>query len=153
MKQYHFTGDIKELIPAGYKFQKLFAMDYKSYCKNKIIMFVVSKMVLEIDNIKSADQATVIKFILDNKEQPSEFWQYKSTHKVFTKSLFPCWVIQDGLIVSHREARDKKVAFFKRFDLDENTPYQEDGERITLELVNDILELNEIKPLELREAL
>lgn len=152
MKLYRFTGDVKKLIPLGYKFQKLYASNYRSYTKGKIIMFVTSKMILVIDGVKPEDQSTLIKFILDNASQPDTFWQYQITFELLSSSIFANWRLQDGIVVSKEAATAKKIAYYSRFELDENTPYQEDGLHIDFKLVTTILELNEIYPLQIMEV-
>ena len=74
MKQYAYTGDVKLLKDIGYTFQKLFARNYKSYHKEDIFMFVISKMILEIENLKRIHQVRVIDFILANRDKPKSFW-------------------------------------------------------------------------------
>ena len=46
MESYAYTGDVKKLKSIGYTFQKLYAMNYKSYHKGEIFMFVTTKMAI-----------------------------------------------------------------------------------------------------------
>ena len=45
-----FTGDFKDLIPMGFKFQKLFARNYKVYHKNDVWIWVAHGGYVEIDD-------------------------------------------------------------------------------------------------------
>jgi hypothetical protein len=139
---YRYTGDIKKLKPNGWTFQKLYARNYKSYRKNGIWMFVISKMRLEIDNIKTSDQGKVVKFILDNMNQPDSFWQ--ETSPFFEDTLFPSWAIQKGEVMSRKQANKNKRDWFLAFEKDESIPYLEDGEPIRFKWVQTIKELIEL---------
>lgn len=119
---YRYLGDIKKLIPAGYRFQKLFARDYKSYCKGPIIMFVISKMELEIDNLPHADQKMTIDFILENKDKPEDFWQVPSTYTaIFGDGKFAVWSVIDGVIYNKETkyaTKDEDIMFRDGFRID-----------------------------------
>lgn len=151
MKNYCYTGDIKKLIPAGWIFQKLYASNYKTYRKNKFIMYVTTKMCIEIVNIDYDNQVAVIKFILDNIDKPKSFWEAKPSivHPLFKNSTFPNWVIQDGVIYSRKEAVKNKAKWYKKFEEDESIEYLEDGERISYQMVLDIIELKKLGNVEL----
>ena len=157
MEMYRYTGDIKKLIPSGWKFQKLYANDYKTYTKDDIIMFVVSKMVLEISNIKNrtGEQKALIDFILLNKDQPDSFWESPYTSpamiKLFGHGTRPNFVVHTGKVRTYEEVMRMKAEFFKEYDKDESTPYVPDGVLIDLELVKSIIELDNLGGLELYE--
>ena len=154
MKAYHFTGDIKKLIPNGWTFQKLYANNYKTYNKNDIIMFVISKMLIEITNVEQKYQANIIKFILDNKNKPNSFWQSKSKNNIlFGDTLFSNWVLQSGIIMRDIEAIKNKVQWLCEFQKDNSITYLEDGYKINFNLVQDIIQLDSIKPLELLKVI
>ena len=74
MKSYAYTGDVKKLKSIGYTFQKLYAMNYKSYHKDEIFMFVTTKMAIEYGTLRHSLQSKFIEFILNNKDKPKEFW-------------------------------------------------------------------------------
>lgn len=149
MALYRYTGEIKKLKPNGWTFQKLYARNYKTYRKNGIWMYVISKMVLEIDNIKNKDQVTVVKFILRNLDKPYSFWQQPSPHPLFKNTLFPSWAIQSGRIMTRLQANLNKRNWFLRFEKDNDIPYLEDGEYIRLKWVETIKELVELGGVEL----
>jgi len=74
MESYAYTGDVKKLKSIGYTFQKLYAMNYKSYHKGEIFMFVTTKMAIEYGTLVKSLQAKFIEFILVNKDKPKKFW-------------------------------------------------------------------------------
>ena len=154
MKYYCYTGDIKKLIPNGWIFQKLYARNYKTYRKGKIIMFVISKMAIEITNLDEDAHILLIKFILDNKNKPESFWQSKSSVDIplFKNSKFPCWVVQKGEVMSRQQAVANKSRWFKAYESNESIGYLEDGFRIRYSLVKDILELNKTSKLVLQKV-
>lgn len=137
---YRYTGDIKNLKPNLWTFQKLYANNYKSYRKNGIWMFVASKMRLEIDNIKSIDQVKVVGFILENMDKSDSFWQEPSTF--FPSSMIPIWVVQCGKIIPRIQAIKNKADWYRKFEKDSTIPYLEDGEFIRLKWVKTIKELD-----------
>jgi hypothetical protein len=149
MEYYCYIGDIKKLIPAGFTFQKLYASNYKAYHKDNIFMFVVSKMILEISDIKSEYQTTLIKFILDHKDKPESFWHSTRKHSFFKDILFANWVIYDGKVMAEYDYTENK---YKDLYNIENLDSINDGFQIQYELVKDILKLNEIGGVELREV-
>jgi len=144
MNFYCYDGDIKKLIPAGWLFQKLYASNYKSYRKGDIYLFVVTKMAIEISNVKAEYQVALIDFILDHKNEPESFWHSTRENSFFKDSLFANWILQDGVVISDIEAMKKKAEWFRDYEKDDSIPYLEDGYRIEYELVEAILELNEL---------
>jgi hypothetical protein len=81
---YAYSGDVKNLKKIGYQFQKLYASNYKTYHKDDIFMFVVNKMILEIDNTSIAQQVAAIDLILNNLDKEDSFWERDGVCK-FTK--------------------------------------------------------------------
>jgi hypothetical protein len=144
MKQYCYKGDVKKLIPNGWKFQKLFASNYKSYRKNGIYMFVVSRMCLEINELKYTLQPLAIKFILDNIDKPFDFWESKSRLAIFGDSTFPNWALQSGKIITAKAAVTNKVKHLLAWEKDNTIEYLEDGFRIDYNLVSTIKNLTEM---------
>ena len=145
MNFYCYTGDIKKLIPNGWTFQKLYARNYKTYRKDGIIMYVISKMCLEFDNIRSKYQSKVVEFMLENIDKPDSFWQTEGIY-----GMLAAWTIQDGAIISRQEAFRNKAEWHKAWEKDNNIPYLEDGERIRIKWVNAIKELLKLGNIELR---
>jgi len=74
MEVYRYTGDIKLLKTIGYRFQKLYASNYKTYIKDHMFMFVIEDMILEYSGLDDEFQKTVIDFILKNKDKDENFW-------------------------------------------------------------------------------
>lgn len=146
MKQYCYTGDIKKLIPNGWKFQMLYASNYKSYHKNDIFMFVITKMALEISNLNFENQVMLIDFIINNFDKPRDFW---ITQGVLRE--VPAYVIQSNKLITWREAISNKAEWHRKFDKDENIEYLEDGFYIKYRLIEDIKQLVEIGGLEIRD--
>ena len=64
-----FTGKIKDLIPMGYKFSKLWARNYKAYTKHGVIVWVAGKEV-GIKDLSLTNSAKVAHLIV-NDEYPS----------------------------------------------------------------------------------
>jgi hypothetical protein len=149
MQYYCYIGDRKKLKPNGWEFQKLYARNYHTYHKDGIIMYVVSKMCLELDNIKVKYQRKVIEFILKNIDKPDSFWQEKSFF--FKDTMVSSWIIQDGEIMSRGQALINKRDWHLAWEKDNNIPYLEDGVFITIEWVKIIKELIELGGVELRE--
>jgi hypothetical protein len=140
---YKYTGDIKVLKNYGYTFQKLYARNYKSYHKGEIFMFVVSKMEIEITNIPHVpvnSQEIVIDFILTNKDKPVEFWEYEGLSP-FNKKLAKYRLINGEILTT-----EERYIKYPIKDNVENLFIEEF--RLDIKLVNQILELNSIKPLE-----
>jgi hypothetical protein len=147
MKLYCYDGDVKKLIPAGWKFQKLYASNYKSYSKNNIIMFVVGGMVIEIDNIDHKYQADLIDFILDHKDEDESFWHSKRDNSFFKDTFFANWVVQNGVVLHHTEATYNKIKWYNALENNEDVPYLEDGYPIRYDFVKTILELDSLGKL------
>jgi hypothetical protein len=114
-------------------------------------MFVRGGMILEIDNIDHEIQSGLIDFILDHKDEPESFWHSTRKHSFFKDSLFANWVIQNGKIMSYREALDNKMKWYKEVEKGNDPEYLSDGHNITYELVQTILELNEFGGLVKKE--
>jgi hypothetical protein len=146
MNLYCYTGDVKKLIPNGWIFQKLFARNYKTYRKDGIIMYVISKMCLEPDNIKQEYQPKLIEFILENIDEPDSFWQEK-----YVFGHVASWVIQKGKIIKRCQAVKNKTKWYLQWEKDNNIPYLEDGERIRIKWVYAIKELMNIGGVELKD--
>jgi len=149
MQYYCYIGHRKKLKPNGWTFQKLYARNYHTYYKDGIIMYVVSKMCIELDNIKAKHQRKVIKFILENINKPDLFWQEKSAF--FKDTLFPSWVIQNGEITSKHQSIINKRDWHLAWEIDNNIEYLEDGIPIRFAWVNAIKELIELGGVELKE--
>ena len=148
-KAYSYIGDIKKLIPNGWKFQKLYARNYKAYHKGDIYMFVISNMVLEINWAQGKDQVTIINFILDNKNKPEEFWQSLSNIPMFKDTKFANWCIMDGKIITDKEASKREIDFIMTFNKDNTIPYVKEGKHIEYELVKSIVRLTKIGSVKL----
>lgn len=151
MKAYCYTGDIKALIPAGWKFQKLYASNYKTYQKDDAIMYVVSKMAIEIDWMSPEEQVTVIDFILKNRDKSEDFWQSFSDIPMFKTTKFANWCIMEGEIITDREALDRHFKFIDEFRKDKTIPYVKEGKRIEWKLVQLVLDLDAIGGIELKD--
>lgn len=61
-----FIGNIKDLIPMGYKFSKLWARNYKAYIKHGIIIWVAGKEV-GIKDLSLTNSAKVAHLIVNDK--------------------------------------------------------------------------------------
>ena len=61
-----FIGRFKDLIPMGYRFQKLYAMDYKVYHKKNIWIWVAGRSV-QIDDLSRMNSASLAQLVLSNK--------------------------------------------------------------------------------------
>ena len=146
---YCYVGDVKKLIPNGWTFQKLYARNYKTYRKNGIIMYVVSKMCLEIDNIKGKYHKTLIEFILEHLNEPESFWVEPSTF--FPGTMLPAWVIQKGEIMTKRQSIINKRDWHLAWEKNNNIQYLEDGEPIRLKWIQTIKELVELGGVELKK--
>jgi hypothetical protein len=164
IKQYAFTGDVKKLIPHGFKFQKLYASNYKAYHQDNLFMYVSTKMVLEITNVEHKHQAVLIGFILENKDQPDSFWEQDRSMGKWTMMENQYVMTQFGNVVDNRAWRDLFSASLDRYiDVKDGTEEerheaikwkmeQEGGRdpyRLTLERVKQIIELDKVHPLEL----
>jgi len=146
---YCYVGDIKKLIFNGWKFQKLYARNYKTYRKNGIIMYVVSKMRLEFDNVSGEYQKDLVAFILEHLNEPESFWIEPSVF--FNDIMFPTWVIQKGKIITKIQSILNKRDWHLAWEKDHNIPYLEDGEPIRLKWIQAIKELVELGGIELRQ--
>ncbi len=176
MKQYVYNGDVKLLKNIDNKFQKLYARNYKSYSKNNIIMYVISKMALEFNNVNYKSQATFIDFILKNQNQPKEFWvkdiDYGGKHGLFKD--FPIWYITKKGNIVHKDRKDdeKMKIYNETSELSkkvkeglmtkeerteiikgwyETKEFMNDAYMIDFDDINQIIELNNLHPLELIE--
>lgn len=179
MKYYAYTGDVKKLKALDYKFQKLYASNYKTYSKDRLIMYVTSKMILELDDVKSKNRTKFIEFILKNKHQPKEFWvrdedltmnpkhpiMYRDapiwfltqwgnimTSDDFYDNRAPLWAKQSKLredeeagIISNEDVKNAYAKFR------EDEEFYFDASEFSLDLVKQIIELDNLHPLELRE--
>ena len=116
-------GDVKKLIPAGWKFQKLYANNYKSYHKDNIFMFVVSSMAIEITNVRSEHWTTLVGFILDHKDEPESFWQSYSS-SFFKDTPFANWVLQNGKVITDHNAITNKFKWMDDWRKDETIEYR-----------------------------
>lgn len=170
MEQYAYTGDVKLLKGIGYTFQKLYARNYKSYHKDDNFMFVASKMVLEIGNVKAKHQVAYIGFILANKDKPKEFWVSDRVYPTMTfTDMANYHLTQYGNIVDDQTMSDLthasvviRVQAMKHFDEGSITEgeYKAEFDRaadleggrdqhlLGLDRVELILELNSLHPLE-----
>ncbi len=175
---YAFTGDVKDLKTIGYTFQKLYARNYKTYSKDRLIMYVTSKMILELNDVKSKNRTKFIEFILKNKTQPKEFWVQDEDITINPK--FPCiyhdapiwYQTQHGNIMKSEAFYDnqhllnlKKTKLRegcqdgsineeeKKKTLDEfrEEEFYFDPSYFSIEIINQIIELDNLKPLELSE--
>ena len=157
IKQYAYTGDVKLLKTIGCKFQKLFAANYKTYQRDDIFMFVVSGMVLEFHRVQPANQAGLVKFVLDNLDQPETFWydsggvsKWAVTNHGNVYDLHTCFSLE---IEIKKELYDKIGDEYK--DCYEEMREREGGTECTLidiTMVKFIRDLNSLKPLELIES-
>jgi len=151
-KYYCYTGDVKKLIPNGWRFQKLYASNYKAYHKDSIFMFVISKMAVEISDLKARYQAMLIDFILENKDKDESFWHSVRSGFPFKGVLFDNWVIQNGTLLHHTEATRNKMKWYDEFKKDNTIKYLEDGYCIGFSMVTDILNLHYLGGLTLKES-
>jgi len=108
-------------------------------------------MIIEIDWMQGDKQVTVIDFIIENKDQPEEFWQSFSDMPIFKNTKFANWYIMDGEIVTAKEASKRYTDFIIAFSKDDTIPYVKEGNRIDFELVQNILDLVTIGGIELKE--
>lgn len=106
-KVYKFNGDVKILKSLGYTFKKLFAKNHKVYMLNRLSMYVKGGMVLELDNINHVDWYTIIKFILDNKDQDTSMWSRRGGNNRMGFFNTSNYRIVDGVIYSYEEFRIK----------------------------------------------
>jgi len=171
MIQYCFTGKVGELKNIGYKFEKLYAANHKSYIKENIFMFVVSKMSIEIKNFEFDFQVELISFILKNKNKNKSFWvenRVINTNPPMPYQDAPIWVMtRYGNIINHKEYTKGRADYMQKFkkildlgnsltekemseklDKLDETEFAREGFMIKYTLVKQILELNELHPLE-----
>lgn len=174
MQFYAYVGDVKKLKTIGYEFQKLYASNYKSYSKNKIIMFVISKMVIEISNQDSEARFKIIDFILKNKKQPKSFWaedRIIDTTPPIPYPDAPTMVMTGfGNIMPKKEYDISRIAYMKEVkkilvleeekslsdeeiktlhkDLNK-TEFASEAYLFKLDFVNDIIDLDNLHPLEI----
>lgn len=113
---YAYTGDVKKLKPNGWTFQKLYARNYKTYHNGNIIMYVVSKMVLEIDNVSRFHQEALIDFILEHGDKPKSFWYEEKRWLKGATRLVPKYVLSNVGVVRDRDThQDLWVSANKEF--------------------------------------
>lgn len=150
MLVYKFVGKRKKLIPNGWKFHKLYARNYQCYNKNDIWLFVINKMIVEINNIPMNDQHKVISFILDNSDKGNDFWTYlMSEHmqRIFGKnSRIDKYRLIKGMILDDQQ-RTVLAKFY--YDKEELPP---SGVSISSELIDTIIRLNTIGSLQTQEC-
>jgi len=99
-----FVGKFRDLKPLGYTFQKLYAMDYKTYRKKYVLIWVSHREVM-INHLSRFNSAHIAKLILENKYPvyPKDVW--------YGKNLFfkkgeprPCMLDrQTGKVVAHKD--------------------------------------------------
>jgi hypothetical protein len=152
VKFYCYDGDIKKLIPAGWKFQKLYAGNYKSYHKSDIYLFVVSKMAIEIQNVDARHQVTLIDFIIEHRDEPESFWHTTRDNSFFKDSLFANWLLFEGKVISEREYFDMKIKWHNEYEKDNSIPYMSETYRIEYDLVKTILELDELGSVVIKDV-
>lgn len=172
IKQYAYTGDLKKLKPAGWTFQKLYADNYKAYHWDDIFMYVKTQMVLEVTNIDPRHQASLIDFILDNADQPDDFWVVLvKSRKNFPLLTLPKWHLTNyGRVVdsqtdsqlladanrefwNHMKDKNADPEVTKR--LVEEKRKKEGGSdsfSIPLDFVQKVVDLHALHPLELIES-
>jgi len=177
MKKYAFTGDIKLLKNIGYKFQKLYARNYKTYSNERIIMYVTSKMAVELDDVRANIRTPFIQFILDNKNKPKDFWLHDVTYGAPFNETFTdmsTWVITplgnimtmsdykvrrkplDVIISSsYDDFRDNKISKSEQDIIisEAESKYSEFSLSLPIEfyddIIKDVIELDNLSPLEL----
>ncbi len=116
MSKFAFTGDVKDLKKIGYKFEKTHSSNHKSYCKDRIIMYVVNKMVLDLDDVKFAFRNDFIQFVIDNKDKPKDFWLEDIHYDApFNETLedMAVWVMSDKGNVMYKDEYYHKREFFE----------------------------------------
>lgn len=180
MEIYAFGGDVKELKKIGYKFQKAYAKNYKTYCKDDIIMYVVSKMAIEITNLDDELQKTLIGFILENKEKEKSFWVEDRVIDLKVPLPYkdaPLWAMSKfGKIMSMKDWYEGSIAFMKKWsktidelkdpetgevpeekkeilrEMERDEEFSGECKRFQLELIENIKALDNLHPLELIEV-
>lgn len=171
MELYAYTGDVKKLKTIGYQFQKLFALNHKSYHKDDIFMFVACKMVVEYGTLRKNHQVAFIDFILANADKPKEFWVSDKVYPKITFDDMPNYHLSHfGNVHGDREMFELKHAHIVEFgrimdlekagDLDKEraeemmdlTIEKMEGSRDPFSFgwdrIQAILELNKLHPLE-----
>lgn len=171
--QYAFTGDVKKLKPAGWTFQKLYAANYKCYHQDSIFMYVKTQMVLEVTNVYPHHQAALIAFIIENADQPDEFWTRTKDMGKFGTMTNPAWYLTNhGRVVDgktnsalfvdansefwdyckdntlHSDAAKTKEILDRKFAKEGGR----DSFLIQPEFVKQVLALHALHPLELIES-
>lgn len=168
LKQYAYTGDVKKLKTIGFTFQKLYAYNYKTYMNDHMIMYVVSKMAVELNRVHPEHQATFIAFILENKDKPKEFWVHdhvfgKDNEYTFT-DMANFHFTHFGNVVTNNELKKLQHAAWDEIKYGDDIPQEEkdaaharmmereggrDAYRFDLEVVNEIIALDNLHPLEI----
>lgn len=170
MESYAYTGDVKKLKSIGYMFQKLYAMNYKSYHKDEIFMFVTTKMAIEYGTLAHSLQAKFIEFILTHKDKPKEFWvSDKPCGKlVFNDMANYCLTMHGNVVTDEERAKlhhTSGIEFTRIYDGVASGEIPQDQEDILYEewgkmegaqdpflfgwdRIQAILELNALHPLE-----
>lgn len=162
IQQYAYTGDVKLLKTIGCKFQKLFADNYKAYHRDGSFMFVTTDMVLELDRIEAEHQATAVKFVLDNLDQPEEFWidergctQWAITNHGNVHDFSTCCRLSFDAKKPLYDLIEQKASDEELQECADSIREKEGGRdaiNFTMHVVNFIRDLNSLKPLEIIES-
>jgi len=153
LKNYAFTGDRTALIDLGYILHRHNGLSYSRpdyYRSEAFYMVARNKMILQCGQIRYQHTFSVVDFIIKNKNKNEEFWIDNNTMK-------PIYALtNDGNIVTRDLLIDKlfnelietlpediakkfSISFYSR---DICIPFSN-------ELIKNVLELNDIKPLEI----
>lgn len=170
IEQYAYTGDVKKLKTIGFTFQKLYAANYKTYMNNYMIMYVISKMVLEIDRVNPKHQAAYVAFILENKDKPKEFWVsdhvFGQNNEHTFKDMANFHFTHFGNVVTNKELTKLRHVAWDCIKYGDDVPEEEkeanharmmeceggrDPYRFDLTIVNEIIALDNLHPLEIIE--
>ena len=166
MQVYAYTGDVKFLKDIGYKFQKLYAKNHKTYIKDKLFLFVIEGMIIEYSRLDLDIQKVVIDFILKNKDKNEEFWMSQGrfgkygnycvsrfgnlmTLSEYTKKRMTYYKDMKIFMENEKSEEYSKDELDKMFEVIDAKEFSRDPYYIDMKFIKLILELNKMHPLAL----
>lgn len=135
MKVFKYTDSIQNLIELGYQKTFLYASNFVAYKKNRIILYEISDLIVEIENVAYKHQSIIIQFILDNKNQPPEFWERQCLHPAIKNSTVPAWSLINGKIYNQSM---KDIEYKQTKDMEF---FLTTGTLLRKDIVSDIIDL------------
>ena len=165
MQLYAYTGELTLLKGIGYRFQKLYAKNHKTYIKDKMFLFVIEGMVLEYSRIDDEIQKITIDFILKNKDENKDFWmsqgKFGSSAKYcvtrfgnlmlrsdYTKNRVTYYDDMNDFIDKESSGKYSKDDIDKIYETIDAKEFSRDPYYIDIKFINLVIELNNLHPLE-----